>query len=525
MVFTTVKYLIFFSIIFLIYYLVPKKKQWIVLLFANIYFYLCACTSVWYILFVICASFITYYGALQLEKIENQKNTYIKENKETLSKDEKKIYKANIDKKKKKILAISIILTLGILVIMKYTGFIFENIKSIINKFNSNFNFISLDFLLPLGISFYTFMSLGYLIDIYRNEYDAEKNFFKYFLYITYFPHILQGPIDKYKELSEQLSTEKNFDYTNSVKSLYRIVLGVFKKVVVADNLAIVISTVTSNLEQYYGINIFITIVLYAIQLYADFSGYMDIAIGCSNMLGIKITENFEAPYFSKSIAEYWRRWHMSLGSWFRDYLYYPLLRCNISEKIRKYFKNKEKKYLSNIMPTVFSMLVFWTLIGVWHGATWAYILYGIYHGSIMIISTILTPVYNKFYEKFPKLIKSKFYSWFQITRTFLLVVVGYFLFSVGDLGKSIQMLKNMFLLSKESLTIRSLTTKECKISILMGIFIIFIFDWCLLKNIDIYERFRKIPSLIRWMIYILGIVIITLFSSGNAQEFIYFQF
>lgn len=508
MVFTTTKYLIFFLIIFCVYYLVPKKKQWIVLLIANIYFYLCACTSFWHMLFIVAASIITYCSALILEKLEKKRSLYIKEKNGVLSEEEIK-YDSDIVKKKKIVLAISIILTAGMLIVMKYTGFIFENINIIINKFNSDFKFIAPDFILPLGISFYTFMSIGYMVDVYKKECKPEKNFLKYFLYISYFPHILQGPIDRYKDLASKFSEEKSFDYENCITGLYRIVVGVFKKIVIADRLSGVISAVTGNLEQYYGINIFITIVLYAIQLYADFSGYMDIAIGCSKMLGIKIAENFNAPYFSKSVAEFWRRWHISLGLWFRNYIYIPLGGNRVSKL----------KWIRNISAV-------WLLTGIWHGPTWNFLLWGVYYGLILVVSKLLTPLYNKFYEKYPKLIKSKIYSLFQICRTFLFVLIGYILFSVENLSQSIQMLKNMFCFTNESLTIRALTSRDCKISLLMGIVVLLVLDICTIKNINIYEKSRKLPSVIRWLIYIVGIIIIAVFSAnGGAQEFLYFEF
>ena len=508
MVFTTIKYLIFFLIIFLVYYIVPKKIQWLVLLVANIYFYLCACSSIWHMIFIIAASVITYYGALLLEKIEKKRSLYLKEKNGVLTEEEIE-YDSKLVKEKKIVLAISIILTVGMLIIMKYTGFIFDNINLIVNKFNSDFKFIAPDFILPLGISFYTFMSIGYLIDVYRKECEAEKNYLKYFLFISYFPHILQGPIDRYKDLSAKLSEEKTFDYEECVTGLYRIVIGVFKKMVIADRIAEIITAVTGNLGQYYGINIVITVFLYAIQLYADFSGYMDIAIGCSKMLGIKIAENFNAPYFSKTVAEFWRRWHISLGLWFREYIYIPLGGNRVS-KI---------KWIRNIFTV-------WLLTGIWHGPTWNFLLWGLYYGIILVVSKLLTPLYNKFYEKFPKLIKSKLYTLFQICRTFIFVLFGYILFSVETLSQSILMFKNMFCFTNESLTIRALTSRTCKISVVLGITVLVFLDICTIKNINIYEKFRKLPTVARWLIYIIFIIIIVAFSaSGGAQEFLYFEF
>lgn len=336
MIFTTLKFLVFFVAVFLGYYIVPKKMQWLVLLVASIYFYLCA--SIKYVIFVLMATIITYLGALILDKLETKQSTYLKENKETLSKEGKKLYKAKIEKKKKIVITLTILGTLSMLLVMKYTGFVLENISAIVNRFGLDFTGPAWNFILPLGISFYTFMSIGYAIDVYRGEYPAEENFLRYFLFVSYFPHILQGPMDKYNDLSKDLFEGKKFDYNQAVQGVYRIVVGLIKKMLVADKLAPIVGMVTTNLDQYFGMNILIAIIFYAIQLYADFSGYMDIAIGCSKILGIRIAENFDAPYFSKSIAEYWRRWHISLGAWFRDYVYYPILRGNLARKNSKTF-------------------------------------------------------------------------------------------------------------------------------------------------------------------------------------------
>ncbi len=522
MIFTTLKFLVFFIAVFIGYYIVPKKLQWLVLLAASIYFYLCA--SVKYVMFVLMASLITYLGAFMLDKLEAKQRTYLHENKESLSKEAKKIYKAKVEKKKKVVITLTVLGTLSMLFVMKYTGFVLENISVLANVFHVHFTRPAWNLILPLGISFYTFMSLGYAIDVYRNEYPAEKNFLKYFLFICYFPHILQGPMDKYNELSQDLFAGKKFDYSQAVQGIYRIVIGVLKKMLVADKLAPVVGTVITNLDQYFGINIFIAILFYAIQLYADFSGYMDIAIGCSKMLGIRIAENFDAPYFSKSIAEYWRRWHISLGAWFRDYVYYPILRGNFASKIRKQLKDKNK-YLSNNLPTVFALAILWILIGFWHGSTWAFILYGMYHGGIIILSTLLAPVYDKFYEKFPRFVKTKLYGAFQIIRTFCLVLGGYFLFCVGDLQPAIQMFTNLFKNNFDGVKILANMSQDSIVSIAIGTIILLILDILTIHKINLYKTFRKVPFFLRWPIYCIGMFAIIMLASGTVQEFLYFQF
>ena len=523
MIFTTLKFLVFFVLVFCLYYVVPKKVQWIVLLIASLYFYMCA--SVKYALFVIMATIITYSGAIIIDFINKKQKNYLKENKEKISKDEKKIYKAKNEKIKKITIILTIIFTLSMLLVMKYTGFVLQNISNILNIFKINFNTPAWNLILPIGISFYTFMSIGYSIDVYREEYSAEKNFFKYLLFVTYFPHVLQGPIDKYNELSKDLFKSKKFDYENAVQGAYRIIIGIIKKMILADKLAGVIAGVTGNLTQYFGINILITIILYAIQLYADFSGYMDIAIGCSKILGIKIAENFEAPYFSKSIAEYWRRWHISLGAWFRDYVYYSILRSKFVDNLRKFFKNKNQKYLANHIPTVLALAILWTLIGFWHGSTWGYIVYGMYHGAIIIFSTLMEPIYNKLYEKIPKLFKSKIYGVFQIVRTFCLVLIGYFLFCLGQLKPAVHMFFNMFKNAEKGLSISDLITNDILISTIFGIAILLVLDFLQIRKIDIYSKFRRIPFFVRWPIYTLGFFSIILLASGEVKEFLYFQF
>lgn len=520
MIFTTFKFLLFFAITFGIYYIVPKKVQWLVLLVASIYFYLCA--SVKYAIFVLIASFITYFGARIIDKISSKQATYLEQN--DLSKEQKKAYKTKIEKRKKMVVAITILGTLSMLLVMKYTGFVLENVSLLANRFHLNFEAPGWQFILPLGISFYTFMAISYAIDVYRGEYPAEKNFLKYFLFISYFPHILQGPMDKYNDLSKDLFEGKKFDYENAVQGAYRVVVGVIKKMLIADKLAEIVGIVITNLDQYYGINIAIAIVFYAIQLYADFSGYMDIAIGCSKMLGIRIAENFDAPYFSKSIAEYWRRWHISLGAWFRDYVYYPILRGNSAQKIRKHFKDKNK-YLANNLPTVFALAILWILIGFWHGSTWAFILYGMYHGSIIILSTLLSPVYDKFHEKFSNFVKTKLYGAFQILRTFCLVLVGYFLFCIGDLQPAIQMFTNLFKQNLDGYKIIADMSQESIICVFVGTILLIILDILTIHKIDIYEKFRKIPFPIRWIVYSVTMFLMIMLAGGKAQEFLYFQF
>ena len=284
----------------------------------------------------------------------------------------------------KKLATVCLVIAVLPLLCTKYWHFFSRTVQ----KITGISTLLDINFIIPLGISFYTFICIGYCIDVKRGIIQPERNFAKFLLYVSYFPHIMQGPIDTHT-LLPQLTAPKIFDYDNAVSGLKRIVIGFIKKIVIADRIGSLISFPTEE----KGVLVFWLIFLYSIQIYVDFSAYMDIAIGCSKMLSINIAENFDLPYFSKSIAEFWRRWHITLGTWFKNYMYYPLLRLNLCETMRRYFKRKHNKYCMNAVPTAFVLLCVWFTIGLWHGAGFNYIAHGFFHGSIIILSLFLIPL------------------------------------------------------------------------------------------------------------------------------------
>lgn len=407
--------------------MIPQKWRWVWLLISSLFFFWKASGIL--ILFILASSLVTFVGAILMTTVYKMQKQYLKENSD-LTRDEKKSINAQYNYKRKWILAITIVLIAGQLLVLKYNGFFIANFNSIMSMFKST-RFSAINFIMPLGISFYTIFCIGYCIDIFRGQYDAQSNFLKHILIIAFFPNITQGPIERYDHLSGQIFSEHHFDFTRTKHGIERMIWGYFKKMVIADNLSVFVSTIFNHTsgKEYGGCFIFLAALLYTIQIYADFSGYVDIALGFSETLGIKLLENFKAPYLSKDIAEFWRRWHISLGAWFKDYVFYSILRSGWCQKLNKYCAKKLPKNVAANLTTSVGLFIIWIIIGFWHGSSWKFIFYGLYYGSIIIFSTWMNPVYKKIIYIMKVNTECFSYRLFQIVRTFLLVTFGYILF------------------------------------------------------------------------------------------------
>lgn len=490
MVFTTFTFMLFFAITFFVFYSIPARWQWKWLLIASIYFYMSA--SPVYVLFLFFTMLVTYVGANQIQAATDLK-------------------------KRKWLLIITLVLTIGLVILLKYSLFLLANVEALVGIFGVSFQTPVLKILLPIGLSFYVFQSAGYCIDVYWETCKAEKNFAKHALFVSYFPQILQGPIGSYMDMSKSLYSEKTFDYERVVHGVLRATLGFYKKLVIADNIAAIVNPVFQLQTASSPEMILTALVLYAFELYADFSGYMDIAIGCSEMLGIRLAENFDTPYLSGSITEFWRRWHSTLGVWFKNYIFYPVLRTNLCNRLRK--KYKKNKYLKNTLPSVVALATVWLLIGLWHGADWCYVLYGIYHGSFIILAVVMAPLYSKLYQKFPKLQENLCMKIFRILRTFAIVSFGYILFAPGSFANSVVLIQNLFLRR----TVPGATLEvTAKIIVVIGTLILF--DLTTVKW-DAFKIERKIPGVLRFVLYLGVIMIIISFMQTAPSEFLYFQF
>jgi len=392
----------------------PKRYQWVLLLGASYLFYFLAGTQ--YLIYILFTTVSSYLITRRISCIQEKQALYLKEKKETLSREEKKEYKAFMKNRKFCWLLLCLFLNFGILGVLKYADFAIYNINMIFNQELSYFQFI-----LPLGISFYTFQTMGYVIDVYREKYTAEKNLGRLALFISFFPQLIQGPISRFNDLKETLLKEHAYDQKNITFGITRILWGYFKKLVIADRLLIAVNTIIGDPDKYRGTYVLLGMLFYAVELYSDFTGGIDITIGIAQVLGIRIRENFIRPYFSKSITEYWRRWHITLGTWFKEYMFYPVSVCKPMLNLSKTCRTRFGENIGKRIPVYIATLAVWFTTGFWHGGSWNFIVWGLANGVIILISQECAPLYEKFH-KTCRVGHTFYYRLFQITRTFWLM-------------------------------------------------------------------------------------------------------
>lgn len=420
--FISYKFILFFFVLTVLYYVLPKRCQWVLLLAAGFAFY--AAADLRYPLFLLLTSFTVYVTALRIGHYNQEAAAYGKGQEGSggvPSRQERKAYRKKIEKKKKRILLFSLFLNIGILAAVKYTNFAIENINTVLEHAGGP-ELSYVDFIVPLGISFYTFQAVGYLLDVYWEKCEIQKNFLRFTLFVSFFPQLVQGPISRYAGLAQTLYEKHPFDGKRVRFGLERILYGYFKKLVIADRVAAGLRVLADDPGYYTGGFVFVGMVFYAVQLYADFTGGIDITIGIAEVLGIRVEENFIRPYFSKNIAEYWRRWHVSMGTWFRDYMFYP---CSISRPIKKltiFCKKHLGTGAARRIPVYTATILIWLATGIWHGARWYFVIWGLANGVIILISEELAPLYERFHQRFPKLDGSVCYRGFQVVRTVLLM-------------------------------------------------------------------------------------------------------
>ncbi len=440
MQFTSYLFLGFLAATVALYYLLPQKFQNHVLLIASGIFYLYAGLS--YFVFLSTTILTVFYAAIQIQNIGDESKLHIK----TLTdKDEKKAYKRATKKRQKGWMLAALLFNLGILAVLKYTDFMIGNANSLLSLFGQEAQFALLNLVLPLGISFYTFQTVGYLIDVYWGRQPAQRNLFQFALFASFFPQMIQGPSSRYGEVSKTMFQPHDFDRSNFYLGSVRILYGFFKKLVIADRLLPLIYILTSNPDEYQGIYFLLTMLLYAIALYGDFTGGIDITIGIAKMLGITLAENFNRPYLSRNIAEYWRRWHITMGTWFRDYIFYPLSvsksMLSLSARSRKLLGNN----LGKRVPFYLSTLIVWFATGVWHGATWNFIAWGLTNGIVILISQEFTPLYRAFHKKFPGAETNPGFIAFTVFRTFWLMCFIRAFDCYSSVGETLSMYASVF--------------------------------------------------------------------------------
>lgn len=492
------------------YYLIPKKWQWGWLLGFSYLYYI---SSGWKMsLFLLYVTFVTYGAGIMLHAIEE---------KESIAKAEKKRYK-------KWVLILALVLDFGLLAILKYTNFLIENLDYL---FQLELSFQQL--ILPIGLSFYTFQSAGYLMDVYWKRCEPEKNPLRFALFVSFFPQILQGPIGRFDRLAHQLYESHSFDLVRIERGVQRILWGYFKKLVVADTAAIFVNAAFDEYTTYTGIAVF-GVLAYSAQLYGDFSGGMDIVIGIAQLFGIEMDENFKRPYFAASITDFWHRWHITLGTWMKDYIFYPLSLSKWMGRFGKFAKKVFGKTYGRALPICLANLVVFLVVGVWHGAAWKFIIYGLYNGLIIAFSGLMVQNYRKWKKQLHINDKSSQWKVFQIARTFILVNISWFFDRADTIPQAFQMMKNAVTRfePQQLLTIQVGTagTKYTILALAILLFscvVVFIISFLQERGVKIRNAVAARPWVIRWALYMALLMSSAMLGQppDSTGGFIYAQF
>ena len=479
MLFNSFEFLIFLPIVFLLYWFVFRGRKWqnLLVVIASYIFY-----GWWdwrFLLLIALTSLCSYGSGLLLEHYEGQR------------------------RKQQLVSASNIVLNLGILGVFKYYNFFIENLDALLETLGWHLDWVTLEIILPVGISFYTFQALSYTIDVYQKKLPATHDVVEFFAYISFFPQLVAGPIERATNLLPQFQHNRQFDYAKAVDGCRQMLWGFFKKLVIADNCATIVNSFWNQYQEWSGIGLFMLGVLFTFQIYCDFSGYSDIAIGCARLFGFNLMRNFNFPYFSRSIPEFWRRWHISLTTWFRDYIYFPLggSRCDKWKIIRNVY-------------------IVWGISGLWHGASWHFVCWGLYHATLLAIYNIIgiNTKYNHVvaYNRYLPNVKEAF----QIALTFTLAVIGWIIFRANSMSQAIDYLYCMF-------TNPLIGDKTFGTWVIYGVLLMLV-EW-LQRNKQHALQFSHSKYFsyrpIRWFIYMLLMFVIDKYFVSHSQTFIYFQF
>lgn len=487
MTFNSPAFLLFFPVVLLFHFLMPTKYRLIPLLILSYYFY--ACWNAKLMGLIMFTTVVSYFAGRLLEKTQKKGQ-------------------------RRFLLAITLAACLGVLFFYKYFNFFASTVTSVISLFSGEATAgTALELILPVGISFYTFQTLSYVIDVYRGSISAEKNFLYYALFVTFFPQLVAGPIERPENLLPQLKAEHKFEKDNFVTGSAIMLIGYFKKIAVADIIAPYVNSVFNNAEKATGLTVILASCLFAVQIYCDFSGYTDIAIGCSRIMGIRLMQNFNLPYSSRSIKEFWSRWHISLSSWFKDYLYIPLggNRCS---KLRN----------------MLNLLIVFTVSGLWHGANMTFVIWGALHGFYQIVGRITLKARNGLISKLGLTDDSRIIKTWRTLVTFILVTFAWIFFranSISDLGVLLSKLAS-FGSFNDITTVMGLGASSA-IIIALAVILLWLFDkkmnpdgsFDVLNNRTVTFTVSEAMTII-WTVLAAWFI---LYSKGTLSTFIYFQF
>lgn len=504
----------------LLFHILPKRRRWILLLLASLGFY--AVRSLMGLPFILITSLITWSAARHIGQTSIQEKERLAF---TSSREEKKVIHQVAEQKKQRILVLAISIDLALLAIMKYG----DDLIGLVGV-------SPLGLLLPLGISFYTFSCLGYLFDVRNGKEEPEKNPFRFLLFTSFFPQLIQGPIARHSHLAPQFDHLDSVDLTVLVKATLLILWGLFKKLVIADRAAFFVGAVFDEPgKSWSGGAMLAAVLLYSLQQYCDFSGGIDLVTGIAELFGIHLAENFRRPYFSISLADFWRRWHISLGSWMRDYVFYPFALSKPITKLSKSIRKRFGSTLSRTFPAALGNILVFLLVGLWHGAEAHYLLWGLYNGFVLATSALLEPTYQSFRQHNGKLTESRAFHLYRIFRTFVIVNIGWFF---DRCNRAIEAVSSIFaILSRRpgdallTPTVLQSLGLESSDLIILTLSTILLFGVSLVSEwgFSIRTKLTTLPWFGRWIVITLGIVTVLLLgiwgSGFREAAFLYYQF
>lgn len=511
MSYTSYSYLaLFLGGLLCLYYVLPVKRRWMALLGGSYLFYYLSSGRL--LFFLLLTTLSVYAGALALEREQAAFDAIRK----GLEKEERKAKKALMTRRKKRIVLLMVLINVGLLALLKYYHFFSENINALAKGLNLGQPLPALALVMPLGISFYTLSAVGYVVDVYRGQCAAEHHIGRLALFLSLFTNIVEGPISRYGQLAGQAFEGHRLDYRKITFGMQLMIWGMFKKIVLADRAAIFVSAVFDAPASCGGGTVVLAMFVYTLQIYADFSGCMDIVRGSAALFGIDLAVNFERPFFSKSIGEFWRRWHMTLGAWFKDYIFIPVTLSKTNMKIGRWAKKHLGAYLGQVLPTAFALFFVWLANGLWHGADWKYVAYGMYYYALTLLGLLLKPVIFRFYERTGIKKDGRWWRLFLMVRTFLIVNVGMLLFRANDLKTFAAMFVSMFTGTKGHWLELGLDRQDFAV-LAAGTVILLAIGLLQEKGWQIREKAAGLALPLRWSFYIAAIVAIVIFGAYGS--------
>jgi len=508
---------VFLPLVMLIYHFFPKKKKfWVLLFFSYVFFYL---LSGKLLVYLILTTFSIHHFGLWLHDMDRWEADELA----VALKEEKKEIKKTYLKKKKRILFLGILIQLGLLASFKYVNFFCLNVNHVLSLFKIPFKIKQFKIIAPIGISFYTLEAISYLVDVFRGKIQADKKLSRLALYLAFFPQVMEGPIARYEETAMQIYRGDKLQYHNICFGFQRIFYGLMKKMIVADRLNIIVKNIFLHYADYNGGVLLLGVIFYTIQLYMDFSGVMDVVIGTGEIFGVKLPENFRQPFFAKNISDFWARWHITLGTWFKDYIFYPISLSKFAKKMTSTLRKKIGNHFGPLIAGSIALFSVWFCNGLWHGAGYHYLFFGMYHFFFILMGSLWAPLFVKFYELTKINRDGVFVRIIGAIRTTILVLFGELFFRAPSLKVGFIMLKRIF----SDFSLESIKDKfilqlglDGKDFLIIGIVLLIVFVISLLreKQVQIREAIAKWPIGFRWGLYyvlILGVLIFGAYGPG----------